>query len=284
MTLVITMLAQNKMVQVADTRLTLLGREYDANAIKSVCVRCEDAYFTIGFSGLAEIKGQRLDLWLVDQIKHLMSGGLHGSKQIVEKLVDQLDIEVPALTFRRTPVEKQYKGLLLSIAGFQHDLKGRKTFALPFWVAVSNIERWDLMEPVEVAERFTCKPFALRAAVPGAGTARRDTEPVYIVNGERSALFGNDKHASQTKAKLDRALRTLKRIDQDSASDAKASATCLAEVIQHASRHPKYGKLIGPRCISVVMYPELGGIYSHYHSPEETALQQKPHFVALEDG
>ncbi len=204
MTLVITMLAQNKIVQVADTRLTLGGCEYDAAAIKSVCVKCEDAYFTIGFSGLAEIKGQRLDRWLVDQIKNLMSGGFYGCKQIVEKLVEQLDIEVPALSFRGHPVGRQYKGLLLSIAGFQHDLEGRKTFTLPFWVSVSNIKRWDLTKLPEVADRFTIDPVASGAAVPGASKTRRNAEPFYAINGALSIPFGTDKHATQTRTKLDR--------------------------------------------------------------------------------
>ena len=63
-TLVITILGNNKVVQVADTRLTLNGKLHDAHAIKAVGVACADAQFCIGYSGVAEIEGQRTDYWL----------------------------------------------------------------------------------------------------------------------------------------------------------------------------------------------------------------------------
>ncbi len=111
------MIAKNKVIQVADTRLTFPdGREYDADAVKSVCVSCADAYFTIGYSGLAEIKGQRLDEWLVEGVSDLMSAGFHGVKQITDELVKRLDTGIASLTYRGRRVGRQYKGLLLTLS------------------------------------------------------------------------------------------------------------------------------------------------------------------------
>ncbi len=282
MTLVITMIAKDKVVQIADTRLTLNGCEYDANAIKSVCVSCADAYFSIGYSGVAEIKGQRFDYWLVDEVKVLMSAGFHGVKQITDELAKRLEKEVAALTFRGRSVDKQRKGLLLVLAGFQHDLEVQRLFRLPFLTTITNIERWELGKSIEVADQFRVDPRALRAAIPGSGTTRRDAEPVYIVNGERLALFDDEKYAKEFKELLTSTTRWLRRIDQGHRSDARTSATRLAEVIQRASTHPKYGKYIGPNCISVVMHPDSSDMFSHYHLLGATTVEQRPHFVVLE--
>lgn len=281
MTLVITMIAKNKVVQVADTRLTLNGYEYDANAIKSVCVSCADAYFTIGYSGVAEITGQPLDEWLKDRVSELMTAGFHGVKQITDEIAQRLDKEVAVLTFRGRSVGKQRKGLLLVLAGFQHDPEGQRLFRLPFLTTISNIERWELGKAIKVADQFRVDPRALCSAVPGSKPRGTDAEPVCVVNGERLALFAHDKHAKETKQMLNMVRRWLQRIDQGPRSDSRTSSTLLAKVIQHASTHPKYGKVIGPDCISVVMHPNSREMFSRYHPLEATTIKRKPHYVAL---
>lgn len=283
MTLVISILTKNKVVQVADTRLTFPdGSEHKADAVKSVCVSCEDAYFTIGYSGVAEITGQPLDEWLKDRVSELMTAGFHGAKQITDELVISLDTELASLTYGGRRVGRQYKGLLLALAGFRHDLEGQKTFTLPFLVTVSNVKRWELGEPIEVADQFRCETYALRSAVPGSKPRRTDAEPVFVVNGERLALFAHDEHAEETKKMLNSVRRWLPRIDQEPRSDARTSAKRVAEVIQRASTHPKYGKYIGADCISVVMHPNSREMFSYYHPLEATTIKRKPHYVALE--
>ena len=283
MTLVITVLTKDRVVQVADTRLVFPnGREYKADAIKSVCVSCEDAYFTIGYSGIAEIKDQPLDEWLKDEVTKLMKSEFYGAKQITDNLVKSLDTEFASLTYKGRPVGRQYKGLLLALAGFQHELDGQGGFTLPFLVTVSNVERWRLGEPIEVADKFRCEAYTLRSALPDFEPKRQEDEPVCVVNGERLALFAHDRHAKETKEMLNSTRRWLQRIDQEPRSDAKTSTVRLAEVIQRASTHPKYGKYVGPNCISVVMNSNLGGIFSHYHPLEATVEKRTPHFIALE--
>ncbi len=73
MTLILTLLATNKIVQVSDRRLTLNGETCDSNANKLVCVGCDDARFSVGYTGVAEIDGQRTDYWLKNQVKAIRS-------------------------------------------------------------------------------------------------------------------------------------------------------------------------------------------------------------------
>ncbi|MDA8188241.1 MAG: hypothetical protein M0T85_08880 [Dehalococcoidales bacterium] len=66
MTLIITAVSRDGIVQVSDRRLTKDGQAYDDSSNKAVCVSCSDGRLAISYAGLAEIGGQRTDEWLAD--------------------------------------------------------------------------------------------------------------------------------------------------------------------------------------------------------------------------
>ena len=89
MILILTLIATNKIVQVSDRRLTLDGETCDTNANKLVCVGCDDARFSVGYTGVAEIGGQRTDYWLVDQISSIFSSGHTDVLTVYKGLADR---------------------------------------------------------------------------------------------------------------------------------------------------------------------------------------------------
>ena len=67
MTLLITAMTADKVVQASDRRLTWTdGRVYSDNANKAVCVQCRDARFTVAYTGLAHVGRVPSDEWLLD--------------------------------------------------------------------------------------------------------------------------------------------------------------------------------------------------------------------------
>lgn len=80
MTLIVTTIFKNKVVQVADAKLTLNGKEVEDRAVKSIGVQCADARFCIGYTGIAEIEGERTDFWIAHQVSDIFRHGGYGVK------------------------------------------------------------------------------------------------------------------------------------------------------------------------------------------------------------
>ena len=118
MTLILTLVATNKIVQVSDRRLTLNGKMHECNANKAICVSCSNAHFSIGYTGVAEIDGQRTDYWIVDQIFSIFSSGQQDIGKVGQLLTKKLTAAVSRLTYKGRPVRLEDKGLKLVLAGF----------------------------------------------------------------------------------------------------------------------------------------------------------------------
>jgi hypothetical protein len=73
MTMIATLVARNKVVQVSDRRLTWPnGGLADDEANKAICVKCNNAHFSIAYTGLAEIgkERKRTDIWLAEYLRN----------------------------------------------------------------------------------------------------------------------------------------------------------------------------------------------------------------------
>lgn len=89
MTLIITALAKNKVVQASDRRLTRLdGSLFDDQANKVICVRCNNAMFSVAYTGIARIGGKRTDEWIADYFDAVPDIALKPIHEIRRELTD----------------------------------------------------------------------------------------------------------------------------------------------------------------------------------------------------
>jgi hypothetical protein len=135
MTLILTLVSTNKIVQVSDRRLTLNGKVCDSNANKLVCVGYDDARFSVGYTGVAEIDGQRTDYWLVDQIESIFSSGHRDVLTVYKELADKATSAVSRLRYKGRLVHQRHRGLTLALAGYR-EISGT---VVPFLAYISNV-------------------------------------------------------------------------------------------------------------------------------------------------
>ena len=72
MTLNITMVMPNYIIQVSDRRMVSVpsGKVYNDEANKGIVVKADDGIFSVIFAGIGTVGKQRVDLWLADQMLH----------------------------------------------------------------------------------------------------------------------------------------------------------------------------------------------------------------------
>lgn len=118
MTLILTLVSTNKIVQVSDRRLTLNGEIHESNATKAICVSCSNAHFSVGYTGVAEIDGKRTDYWIVDQISSTFSSGHQDIGMVARQLAQDLSDAIFKLRYKGRRVRLEDKGLNLVLAGY----------------------------------------------------------------------------------------------------------------------------------------------------------------------
>lgn len=91
MTLIITALKEDNIIQVSDRRLTRNGKLYDDSANKIICVSCADASFSIAYTGLGEIHGCRTDKWVFEYLLSIEAGTLHFNCKPLRNLKSYLE-------------------------------------------------------------------------------------------------------------------------------------------------------------------------------------------------
>lgn len=160
MTLIVTMIFKNKIVQVADTRLTLGGKEVEARAVKSIGVLCADARFCIGYTGIAEIEGQRTDYWIANQVSDIFKHGGYGVRQVIWQLATRMEDTLPSVRYKGKRVARPSRALKLSFAGFHHSEKG--PYSVPFSAKASNVVRKLPGEAPTVSDVVTVETGMLR--------------------------------------------------------------------------------------------------------------------------
>ena len=266
MTLILTLVATNKIVQVSDRRLTLDGEVCDSNANKLVCVGCDDAHFSIGYTGVAEIAGQSTDYWLVDQIESIFSSGHRDILNVYNELADKATTAVRGLRYKGRPVHPKYKGLTLALAGFRQ-INGT---TVPFLAYISNVDL-DAPSPFDVQTSFFRKGWMYDPRPPA------DKQMLYI-NGAEGAFTARDKPANTILKRYWETKRLLRKVDLYR-TEGRTTAARMAWLVRQATKHPRYGPYIGPDCLSVVLHPDNPGMPTHYHPEKAATIEHMPHLV-----
>ena len=267
MTLILTLLATNKIVQVSDRRLTLNGEVCDSNANKLVCVGCDDAHFSIGYTSVADIDGQRTDYWLVDQIESIFDSGHSDVLTIYRELANKASSAISRLRYKGRLVHPKRRGLTLALAGYR-TISGT---TVPFLAYISNIAL-DAATPFDVQPSFFRKGWMFNPRAP------KDRQWLYI-NGAEGAFTAGDKPANAIRGRLLATRRLLRKIDLGHRPESRTTADRMAWLVRQAAKHPHYGPYIGPDCLSVVIYPDDPGMLTHYHPEKATTVEYGPHSV-----
>src|SRR3712207_1704100 len=92
MTLILTALSPQRVVQVSDRKLTFKdGRTYHDDANKAVIVYCDDGQFSVAYTGLAHVRDKdkkvmtRTDQWIAQSLWSIMQRpGRWGAKELYE--------------------------------------------------------------------------------------------------------------------------------------------------------------------------------------------------------
>ena len=267
MTLILTLVSTNKIVQVSDRRLTLDGEVCDSNANKLVCVGCDDAHFSIGYTGVAEIAGQRTDYWLVDQIESIFSSGHRDVLNVYKELADKATTAVRGLRYKGRPVHPKHKGLTLALAGFRQ-INGT---TVPFLAYISNVDL-DAPSPFDVQTSFFRKGWMYD---PGPLAEKQ----MLYINGAEGAFTARDKPADAILKRYWETKRLLRKVDLGYRPEGRTTADRMAWLVRQATKHPRYGPYIGPDCLSVVLHPDNPGMPTHYHPEKATTIEYGPHLV-----
>lgn len=245
MTLIITALADDAVVQVSDRRLTRAdGSVVAEDANKAICFDCADAHVSLAYTGLASIGTTRTDHWLVELLadNRLASETFPKAVETVARLATERFRALRHLGERRrlSLVFGGFgpSGVLMALVSNFEDSAGKwlpsvsDTFATTFWLRKQNVMRkLDLM-------------------VSGAEAA---------VTGDLAEAIERVRERFLTKS-------PQQRVD------------VLVQVLRRAAADPNHGWLIGKECMGVVVTPN-GGFQATFHPSEEAALSYMPHYV-----
>lgn len=252
MTLIITALTANKIIQASDRRLTRFadGSIFDDEANKAVCVRCKDAYFSMAYTGLAAINSIRMDEWLVDYLNSIKAFQLDVAS-IVKRLEKHLTVEFASLP-------RKYKAATFVLAGYTYHVP------LPFREIISNFERENLWPPGEAQDAFLSYKWWMKK------NGHPEKEYSITISGTQQA-FNRD---------IIRKLKHLKRTRFFQEKDSKIVADKMVSFIREATETPRYGQYIGKNCMAVTMpsNPDDGFLAKYY--PEKVSpYVYSPHLL-----
>jgi hypothetical protein len=243
MTLILTLVDRNRIVQVSDRRLAKRSDElYDDNANKAVIVGMHRINFAASYTGLAYIGRERedqTDRWLADNLGAITRDGETRLDHIADALAARATHAISRLRG-----EMWKKGLKIVLAGY--DVENR-----PFRATVSNI-RFRSHDAFEVRDRFAVR---LHRYYPW------DPKPDIDVDGAIGAFEDRDSIAKAIKRNAKKVIELVR--DQLDRLPEHQVAEALVSLIRSANRHPRYEPFIGRDCLSVVAFPR---------EPRRTAL------------
>jgi len=247
MTLIVTAMAEDAIIQVSDRRLTYPNGEiYSDKETKAVCVQCSDAIFSVGYTGLARLGPQRTakatGYWLVDFFSE------PGKLQMrYPELIEQLK------AFSTTsfgPLCHSKIGITIVLAGFGPPG--------PFITTLSNQEDSQGRWLDSVSNNFSLSWLL------------RDDAPIrklgIFINGAEGAITDNLKVVIQKIRKHFLYLTPERRTN------------VLVQLIRLASENGKVGQVIGKDCMSVIVKPNQGFV-TNYHPENSGAISYIPHLV-----
>jgi hypothetical protein len=244
MTLIITALSDDVIVQVSDRRLTWSnGLVADDLAIKAICVACIDASFSIAFTGLAQVGAQRTDEWLVDYLASINAGCL--TFPTLLKSVHEY-VAASFLKLRHLGINRR---ITFAFAGF-----GPVGFFMGF---LSNIEDSKGNRLSKIDDSFQ------------EGLFFRNNKSMHrldlMING-----------AEETSRTFDTAIPTFRKRYFNKPPNRIEAA--LVQFIRRASTDQEYGYLVGRNCLGTVIYPN-GEFQCQDYPEKESPQQYMPHLV-----
>ncbi len=252
MTLIITALTANKIIQASDRRLTYPnGSIFDDEANKAVCVSCKDAYFSMAYTGLAKMSLMKTDEWLLDYLNSIKAFQIDVAS-IVKGLEKSLSV-----AFAHLP--RKYKRTTFVLAGYRYHIP------LPFLVIISNFERENLWPPGEAQDAFLSYDWLMKK------NAHPEKAYSFTISGTRQA-FNRD---------IIRKVKHLMRTRFFQEKDSKIVADRMVSFIREAAETPRFGQYIGQNCMVVSMSPNPNdGFVTKYYPDKASPYQYSPHLLA----
>ncbi len=248
MTLIITCLADDAVVQVADRRLTLPdGTIFSEHANKTICVTCSDALIAISYTGLARLDGYDLptDHWIVDTLAES-----HAATRRFPELMDILQERLNA-NFHGLKHLGNQRGLTVAIGGvgppgvFSASLSNQEDSAGNWLPQVADTFRADYwFRNDKPMHKLDCMVHGADSTV---GDALRD-----VIERIR--------------------VRFLHR-------SPKERIRVFVQVIRLAANDAKFGWRVGKDCLGVSVSP-VDGFETTYHDLGAGPVQYLPHYVA----
>jgi hypothetical protein len=237
MTLILTVATADKIVQVSDRLLTYpIGGVPPGDANKAVVVRCQDARFTIAYTGMGIIEKKRTDIWLAEYLN-----GIHAAHTDLNSICSAFIERLSTLSW-----QNQIYPLSLILAGYVSDRS--------FVALISNVEKWKTRESAAQTK------FQLDALI----EARYDPKqgPLFCFNGCEPAM---------TKS-INFKLKHLRKKRFFQNNDADIVGLRLVHLIREASKTQGYGQYVGRDCMSVAIShdPEQDIICSYYPEKESS--------------
>ncbi len=245
MTLIITAVTRDGIVQVSDRRLTKDGQSYGDFSNKAVCVSCSDGPLAISYTGLAEIGGQRTDEWLAECLA-----------SIIDDQTDTLSV-LEALqkrttsTFAHLRIPQEQQELTFVLAG--------PRLRLAVFGYVSNVLDWTGKRLPGVQQSFSL-------GVHWPMISARCRKATVQIDGREEAV---DETLRKRINKLKR-----KMFFQDS----RTVAQTLVTIVRAAGRHPQFKTCIGRDCMSVIV-PRAGSFHSMYHTDKGAPVSYDQHLI-----
>ena len=270
MTLILTIIHQNKTIQVSDCRLTLQREVCDREAIKAVGIVCGNAQFCIGYTGIASIEGLRTDYWLVEKACEIFESGHYGVRSFEWELAVRAEKAMPGLMYEGRRVGNRYKQLMLVLAGFDQGPNGPRS--KPFITTISNTKYRGIGIPADVDPIFTINSQTLKPWL-------HDGEHTGSIVGAIDAIMAEDEYARKTRRELVRVQRLMRRVDLGHVPSGQTTVDELVSVLRRASEHPKYGWPIGRDCLSVVIRLNASTMPVYQHVEGDVAAKLLPHLV-----
>lgn len=235
MTLIITVVDRDKLVQVSDRRLTNRNREvFTDYTNKAVCVGMDHVHFAASYTGLAfigrETTENRTDYWLLDHLGAIARDGAPSVERICRSLGDRAGRALSRL-------RGDFKPLGVVLVGYDH--KNRS-----FRATVSNMKVNEGGFVEVVRDHFVSD---VRWFYPWS------PKPEVYVAGAVPVFEAKDPKARALKASREKVLQYIKANREKLTEQQVAEA--LVWLTRAAHTHDDFGYLIGRDCLSVVAFP-----------------------------
>ena len=259
MTLVLTVVDKDRIVQVSDRRFTNREtKEVTEHKNKAVCVGMSYVHFAASYTGLSyigrEIIDNRTDYWLLEQLGSITRAGEPSVNQICRALGDRV-------TFALSRLRGDDKPLEVVLAGYD-----RNNHA--FRATVSNMKYDNRGFYVGSRKRFVHDVQSFHAWNP---------MPKMYMTGARATFEADDPTARALKTCRDKVVEYLK-VNRERLSEERV-AEVLVWLIRAAHTHPHHGYIIGRDCLSVAAFskhPRRNAIFGY-----DVGVPREPHRTTL---